>query len=63
MTSTTSPSTSNSSRAPRPELTVDRRESRAAIKAAGIAGTWSLLELGHTFVSLRLHSGRIASIT
>ncbi len=34
-----------------------RREFRAAIKAAGIPGTWSPRELRHTFVSLMSDSG------
>jgi integrase len=34
-----------------------RREFRAAIKAAGIEGTWSPRELRHTFVSLMSDSG------
>ena len=34
-----------------------RREFRAAVKAAGIAGTWSPRELRHTFVSLMSDSG------
>ena len=34
-----------------------RREFRAAIKTAGITGTWSPCELRHTFVSLMSDSG------
>lgn len=34
-----------------------RREFRAAVKAAGITGTWSPRELRHTFVSLMSDSG------
>jgi len=34
-----------------------RREIRAAVKAAGIPGTWSPRELRHTFVSLMSDSG------
>lgn len=34
-----------------------RREFRAAVKAAGIAGNWSPRELRHTFVSLMSDSG------
>jgi len=34
-----------------------RREFRAAVKAAGIAGTWTPRELRHTFVSLMSDSG------
>jgi integrase len=34
-----------------------RREFRAAVKAAGISGTWTPRELRHTFVSLMSDSG------
>jgi integrase len=34
-----------------------RREFRAAVRAAGIEGTWSRRELRHTFVSLMSDSG------